>query len=279
MLNSLVSQQRAGNYRESLRAKVHLKHWLESGQNSDRWVANFAGIWLPAMAQWKIGTPNYLISSWKNSVVNYREGRKSDEPPHEERFRLEWSATSAILLATVYADRGNRELEARFRKIAVGLYSRVSVDERICDPWLAWRSLSNRMLLEPESIKLDAAVLDEVQIRSEALSFQLLGDLADSVVRAMPIVSYSVVEQVWIQVDELMQRCGYGASGDLAESVGLRRRWWLLQCALGQSLDLDLLSWDIDYWDRVKLGSEIRLLRVDLQSIGAPSDVIHTVRR
>lgn len=278
---TLIADQQEGKYQESLLAPDHLAEWLYGRRirSEDRWLADFASHWVPAMAHWKRGTTQDLQATWRNSLDYFRRGRLADQPAHAERFRLEWVATNAILMATAYEDVGDAQRSTRFREFAVRTYRRIGEDPLINDPLLVYRAISNQMILQQHRIEAGVFVLENVQRQSETLEFQLGGDWVDAIVRSPDSTPYTVVEQAWNIVDDMMRQSSYGAGGDLAQSVGLRRRWWLLQCRLLLPVDLDLLSWDIRYWLRNGLRSEVRLLRSDLRRLGVHRDILDAIAR
>lgn len=275
----LIAEQQEGRYGQSLRAPTHLSSWIGSdrAQPGDRWLADFAAHWLPTMARWKRGTARDLHVSWQQSLRYYRRGRLVNEPPHAERFRLEWVATNAILLATLYEVGGDTARSVRFREFAANVYSRVGADPLIGDPLLAWRSVSNQMVLQQDPVRIDTPTMESIAQQEESLAFQVGGDWVDAIVRSGNETPYSVIEAAWEIVDRMMQVSTYGAGGDLAQSVGLRRRWWLLQFRLVQPIDMDLLYWDVRYWARNRLRSEIRLLLSDLSRLKVQRDVLATI--
>lgn len=167
------------------------------------------------MAHWKRGTAQDLQTTWRNSLDYFRRGRLADQPAHAERFRLEWVATNAILMATAYEDVGDAQRSTRFREFAVRTYRRIGEDPLINDPLLVYRAISNQMILQQHRIEAGVFVLENVQRQSETLEFQLGGDWVDAIVRSPDSTPYTVVEQAWNIIDDMMRQSSYGAGGNL----------------------------------------------------------------
>jgi hypothetical protein len=246
--------------------------------NSDGWVSRFAAKWFPAIARWKRGTPSDLRENWALAIANYRQGRIHSAPPfHEERFRLEWVATCAILSAAYAATHGRPEAALYFHVAAARVYRRISSDPWIRSPLLEWRGIANSQIIEPRTAKLTGNMFEEIEQQGQNDQYQLLCDLADSLVRN-PTRDLTTTEQIFQIVDQSLRDSGYAVGGDLAEAIGLRRRWWLLRHVLGEDLDLSMLVWDIDYWKKQSMNSEVRILASDFErNLRSSQDLRHVL--
>jgi hypothetical protein len=263
-INLLLASHNQSDFRAVDRQLVSLAKRAGLSNAADRWVQSYALKYFWATARFERALPIDIRQNLHAALSNYARGPLAGAPvEHEERLRFEWLGIAAIQAADYAASCGATDTTARLQLLIARLYGRFSRNPAFSVEGFEWRSVARHVARAQISLPSIDPYLDEIAVQREQNRFQLLCDIADAAA-ASPNVSTAALERVTSLVDDAMSVAGYAAGGDLAESIGLRRRWWTLRSRLDMDTEWSAMSWDIDYWRRTGMHHELRTLQSEI---------------
>jgi hypothetical protein len=259
LIHDSIDQKGAGTSRSELEPQL-LSFPLE-----EREELRFLEEWLYTQMRFRLGTTGAVCDNLSQTRVT-PQLRSSDLLRRQRLIRLDWYGMTAIQAATVERALRRDARSLSCEAVAAKVYATLADVGGFGNSMHRWRSLAHRMAVEPARLPSVDRYLEEVLEAEQQNDFVLLGEIAEAIAKAA--VHEREVEKVFGWVDRAMSTAGYRSGGDLAQSITLRRRWWLLHARLHHAVDLSLLRQDLSYWDRLSMTNEVRTLCMELSAAG-----------
>ena len=211
-----------------------------------------------------------------------------DSLPQDDRIRLEAMNSLSILYqqaATLAYAEGNSGKAHHFQKTAYDYHVAVN-PERVEQLKMVkgWRLEPNDATAFLRSHAMKARFKEGVFGSRETQS--LLAKLSDldpfyntayysymtDVILSKPPFDSTTIELLYSALSTVLEINSYGTGRDLAKTITVRRRWWLLHALAEPIPDAQLLILDLNYWYRLSMFNEIRELGSMLSNLSLKSD-------